>query len=183
MRVLESRQGGRYTVTELSPSRLIAPFNIILAGADYDVAEHFEARAVVDLELVRLCVARAGREAKARILKLAVDGRAFHDDPVAFRLLDIEFHQSLYAGAGNRLLAALASALYDMGLDLRRSASAMPGVIEISVGQHVDVAEAVMAGDADAAVAAYRRHLEHVRDTTVETIAQAAAEGAPRSEE
>ncbi len=92
---------------------------------------------------------RAGREAKARILKLAVDGRAFHDDPVAFRLLDLEFHQALYDGAGNRLLAALAAALYDMGLDLRRSASALPGVIETSVGQHVEVAEAVVADDAD----------------------------------
>lgn len=172
MRILESRQGGRYTVSELSPSRLIAPFSSILASADYDVDEHFEARAPVDLELVRLCTRRASREARQRILKLAVDGRAFFADPVAFRLLDIEFHQSLYAGAGNRLLAALAAALYDMGLDLRRSASAMPGVIETSVRQHCAVAEAIVAGDGQAAVDAYRRHLEHVRDTTVQTRAR-----------
>ena len=177
MRVLESRQGGRYTVTELSPSRLIAPFNIILASADYDVDEHFAARAVVDLALVGLCATRASREAKARILKLAVDGRAFHDDPVAFRLLDLEFHQSIYLGAGNRLLSALAEALYDMGLDLRRSASALPGVIEVSVRQHVEVAEAIVAGDVAAAVEAYRRHLEHVRDTTVEIMRVEAAAG------
>ncbi len=171
MRILESRQGGRYTVTELSPSRLIAPFNIILASSDYDVEEHFEARAVVDLALVGQCAARAGGEARARILELAVDGRAFHADPVAFRLLDMEFHQSVYIGSGNRLLAALAEALYNMGLDLRRSASALPGVIETSVRQHVDVAEAIVAGDCAAAVAAYRVHLEHVRDTTVQTMA------------
>ena len=30
MGVLESRQGGRYTVTDLSPSRLVAPFNVML---------------------------------------------------------------------------------------------------------------------------------------------------------
>ena len=28
MRILESRQGGRYTVTDLSPSRLVTPFNL-----------------------------------------------------------------------------------------------------------------------------------------------------------
>ena len=95
MGVLESRQGGRYTVTDLSPSRLVAPFNTMLAVADYDVHQQFEARSVVDLELVRLCTERATAEQRQRILKLAIDGHAFEDDPVAFRLLDIEFHQAI----------------------------------------------------------------------------------------
>ncbi len=170
MGVLESRQGGRYTVTDLSPSRLVAPFNTMLAASEYDVHEHFEARAVVDLELVRLCAERASPEQRQRILKLAVDGRAFHEDPVAFRLLDIEFHQALNIAAGNRLLTALAQGLYDVGLDVRRIASTVPGVIEKSVAQHVVVAEAVTARNAEAAVAAYRRHLEHVRDTTIQSM-------------
>ena len=170
MGVLESRQGGRYTVTDLSPSRLVAPFNVMLSVADYDVDEHFEARAVVDVELIRLCTERATPEARQRILKLAVDGRAFHHDPVAFRLLDIEYHQTLNSAAHNRLLSALAQGLYDVGLDVRRIASTVPGVIEKSVAQHVEVAEAVMAGDAAAAMDAYRRHLEHVRDTTIQSM-------------
>ena len=167
MGVLESRQGGRYTVTDLSAGRLIAPLQVTLSVADYDVEEHFEARTVVDLDLVRLCAERATPDERRRILSFAVDGRAFHDDPVGFRLLDIEFHQALHNGAHNRLLAVLAQTLYDVGLDVRRLASALPGVIATSVAQHVEIAEAVMAGSADAAVAAYRRHLEHVRDTTV----------------
>ena len=172
MGVLESRQGGRYTVTDLSPSRLVAPFNVMLSTNDYDVHEHFEARAVVDLELVRLCTERATPEQRGRITQHAVDGRAFYQDPVAFRLLDIEFHQSLNDAAGNALLAALAQGLYDIGLDVRRIASAVPGNIEKSVAQHIEVAEAVVAGDAPAAVAAYRRHLEHVRDTTIAAMAR-----------
>lgn len=170
MGVLESRQGGRYTVTDLSPSRLVAPFNSMLSFADYDVGEHFESRALVDLELVRLCALKASNEQRERIMALAVDGRAFHDDPTAFRLLDVEFHQALNDGAGNRMLAALAQGLYDVGLDVRRVASALPGVIEISVGQHCDVARAVLAGDAEAAVRAYRRHLEHVLETTIRSM-------------
>ncbi|RYE87817.1 MAG: FadR family transcriptional regulator [Hyphomicrobiales bacterium] len=173
MGVLVSRQGGRYTVTDLSPSRLVAPFNTMLSVADYDVHEQFEARTVVDLELVRLCAERATPELRQRIHKLAVDGRAFHLDPVAFRLLDIEYHQAINTGAGNGLLASLAQVLYDMGLDVRRTASELPGVIDISVGQHVEVADAIIAGDAEAAVAAYRRHLEHVRDTTIQSMALA----------
>jgi GntR family transcriptional repressor for pyruvate dehydrogenase complex len=173
MGVLESRQGGRYSVTDLSPSRLVAPFNVMLSVGEYDVDEHFEARTVVELELVRLCTLNATPEARQRILQHAVDGRAFLNDPVAFRLLDIEFHQSLNDAAGNRLLAALAQGLYDIGLDVRRVASNVPGNIDKSVRQHIEVAEAVMARDTDAAVAAYRRHLEHVRDTTIEAMTTA----------
>ena len=171
MGVLESRQGGRYTITDLSPSRLVAPFNVMLSVADYDVSEHFECRSLVDLEIIRMCTARATTEMRMRILKLAVDGRAFHSDPVAFRLLDYEFHQALNDGANNGMLCTLAQGLYDIGLDVRRLASAVPGVIETSVRQHIEVAEAIAARDEPAAIAAMRRHLEHVRDSTLQSMA------------
>lgn len=174
MGVLVSRQGGRYTVTDLSPSRLVAPFNTMLSVAEYDTEEQFEARSVVDLELVRLCTERASPELRQRIHKLAVDGQAFERDPVAFRLLDIEYHQAINEGARNGLLASLAQVLYDMGLDVRRTASEVPGVITTSVRQHIAIAEAIVAGDATAAVAAYRGHLGHVRDTTIEAKAAGA---------
>lgn len=170
MGVLESRQGGRYTVTDLSPSRLIAPFNIMLSVTEYDVQEHFEARALVDLELVRLCTVRASPELRQRIMKLARDGNAFLDNPVAFRLMDIEFHQALYNGAQNAMIATLAQGLYDVALDVRRVVSEMPGTIKKSVRQHCDVAKAVVAADTEEAVRAYRVHLEHVRDTTIQSM-------------
>ena len=171
MGVLESRQGGRYTVTDLSPSRLAAPFNIMLSAADYDPNQQFEARDVVDIALVRLCTERASVETRQRILKLAIDGRAFQNDALAFRLLDIEFHDALYVAAGNKMLSTMAQGLYDVGLDVRRVASTVPGIIEKSVRQHIAVAEAVMAHDAAAAATAYRHHLEHVRDTTIQFMA------------
>ena len=167
MGILESRQGGRYSVTDLSPSRLIAPFNVMLSTNDFDVNEHFEARLVVDLELVRLCALRASAEQRERIMKHAVDGRAFFQDSVGFRLLDIEFHQSLNDGADNRMLSAMAQGLYDVGLDIRRVASEMKGNIKKSVTQHIEIAEAIAQRDPAKATKAYRRHLEHVRDTTL----------------
>ena len=172
MGVLESRQGGRYTVTDLSPSRLVAPFNTMLSVAEYEIAEHFECRSIVDIQAVRLCCQRAEPETRQRIMKLAVDGRAFHHDPVAFRLLDYEFHQTLNAGARNNMLCTLSQGLYDVALDVRRVASTVPGVIEISVRQHVEVATAIVARDEDAAAAAIRRHLEHVRDSTIQSMAR-----------
>ena len=174
MGVLESRQGGRYTVTDLSPSRLVAPFNAMLSVAEYDIVEHFECRRIVDVELVRLCTRRASPEERARILQLAHDGTAFLSDPVGFRLLDYEFHGALNAGAHNAMLATVALGLYDVALDARRVASASPGVIPTSVRQHVEVAEAVLAGDEEAAAAAIGRHLDHVQQSTLESMAEMA---------
>ena len=171
MGVLESRQGGRYNVGDLSPARLTEPFALMMSGARYDVAAHLEARLAVESEIVRLCCARAGAGALVRMAQLARDGAAFADDPVAFRLNDAAFHRAIYDGARSAMLAAMAHGLYDVGLDLRRIASALPGVIAVSVGQHVAVAEALAARDADAAVAAYRAHLAHVGDTTRRSMA------------
>lgn len=170
MGVLESRQGGRYTITDLSPTRMAAPFNAMLSVNEYDLEEHFEARELIDLELTRLCAQNATEAQRKRIMQLALDGREFYNDPAAFRLLDIEFHRSLNEGSQHRLLTDLAQSLYDIGLDMRRVASALPGVIERSVGQHIEVAEAVLKGDGETAARAYRSHLEHVSETTRRAI-------------
>ena len=171
MGVLESRQGGRYTVTDLSPSRLVAPFNIMLSVADYDPNQQFEARDVIDVALVRQCAERASTAMRQHILKLAVDGRAFHNDALAFRLLDIEFHDAIYVAASNKMLSTMAQGLYNVGLDVRRVVSTVPGIIKKSVRQHIEVAEALMARNPSAAADAYRKHLEHVRDTTIQFMA------------
>ena len=168
--VLESRQGGRYTVTDLSPSRLVTPFNVLLSVADHDLQVQFEARAVIELELVRFCTERANDDQRTRILSLAKDGHAFYENSVGFRLLDSEFHQAINEGANNTLLATISEALYNVAVDARRLASATPGVIEISINQHCRVAKAIAAGEADKAVQTYREHLKHVLDTTTNAI-------------
>jgi GntR family transcriptional repressor for pyruvate dehydrogenase complex len=168
--ILESRQGGRYTVTDLSPSRLVTPFSVLMSVAEQDILKQFEARAVVEVELVRLCTERADDQQRARIKSLAKDGYAFVADPVGFRLLDAEYHQAINQGAENEILAMMSEALYTVAIDARRLASATPGVIGISVGQHCSVADAIASGETERAVQAYREHLDHVRDTTVRAI-------------
>ena len=120
--VLESRQGGRYTVTDLSPSRLVAPLQFLMFVKSYDVGAHFEARAAVDLDLVRLAAARATDAERRRRARLAEDGRAFVSDPVGFRVLDFEFHQTINEAARSPLLATVAQGLYDIALAVRRIA-------------------------------------------------------------
>lgn len=168
--VLKSRQGGRYLITDLTPSRLITPFNVLLSVAEHDLQVQFEARSVIELELVRLCVLRASAAQRARIMELARDGYTFQDDPVGFRLLDVEYHQAINTGANNSILSTLSAGLYNVAIDARRLASTKPGVIAVSVKQHCDVAKAIESGNAAQAVKAYRLHLQHVLDTTISAI-------------
>ncbi len=172
MGILESRQGGRYTVTDLSPTRLVTPFNILLSVADEDLHKQFEARVVVELELVRLCVERASDAQRARIVSLGIDGRNFHNDPIGFRLLDAEYHQAINKGANNQILSTISEGLYNVAIDARRIASATPGVIEISTDQHCRVADAIADRDVETAVTTYREHLDHVLETTLHAIRQ-----------
>lgn len=179
MGMLESRQGGRYSVTDLSPARLVAPFSAMLAVSDYDIEAHFEARILVDLELARLCALRATTAERQHLLRLAQDGRSFHDDPIGFRLHDAQFHGAIADGARSPLIATLSESLYQMQIDLRRRATTLPGVIAISVAQHCALAEAILAGDPDQAADLTRRHLAHVHDSTERAMADAAEERAP----
>jgi GntR family transcriptional regulator, L-lactate dehydrogenase operon regulator len=172
MGVLESRQGGRYTVTHLSPSRLIAPFNVMLSVADYNVNEHFEARDIVDVELVRLCTERANAEMRQGIHKLAVRwprllSRSRCLSPAGYRVPRGALCRRQQSAAERAGAGALRR-----GTSGPQSRQHCAGIIEKSVHQHIEVAEAVVVRDAAAATAAYRRHLEHVRDSTVQSMAR-----------
>ena len=132
--------------------------------------KQFEARAAVELDLVRLCVERADNKQCERIVSLGADGHNFYDDPIGFRLMDLEFHQAINKGANNQILSMISEALYNVALDARRLVSGNPIVNEISASQHCLVAEAIANRDTEAAVSFYRDHLDHVLKTTLNAM-------------
>lgn len=176
MGILESRQGGRYTVTDLSPLRLVEPFNVMLSGKCYDTTHHYEARNVVDLECVRLCVERASPERRREISRLAAEGTATIGKPLEFRTVDRGFHGAIYAGSGNAFLETVALGLFTIAIDIRRSTASLPGLIALSCEDYIRIADAIADGDGPRAVEAYRGHLLHVRDTTIRILDAATQE-------
>lgn len=170
MGVLESRQGGRYTVTDLTPLRLVGPFNVMLSSKSYDAAQHFEARSIVELDCVRLCAERAGVDCRTTLSRMAAEGHALEGNAEAFYHLDRRFHGAIYAGAGNVFLETVALGLYTIGLDIRRGTTHLPCLVERSCDDHSRIAEAIARGDPCAAVEAYRGHLLNIRDTTIRVL-------------
>jgi GntR family transcriptional regulator, transcriptional repressor for pyruvate dehydrogenase complex len=166
--IVESRQGGRYYITDLSPTRLIEPLQFVVLLHAYDVDAHLEARTAIDLILVKLACERAQQDEIRKIQLLAKDGHRFTSDPIGFRLLDFEFHRTINGAAGNALLARISQSLYELEFEFRRVATETPGVIARSIADHDVIARAIAARDPRLAERAFRRHLENVRDSTIE---------------
>jgi GntR family transcriptional repressor for pyruvate dehydrogenase complex len=164
--VVESRQGGRCYVTDLSPSRLMAPLQMVIAVDEGNVEALYEARSAVESEILRLGVARVGEEDIARLTELVRAGHLLMRDAVGFRVLDLEFHQTLAGLSGNPFLERIALSLYDLGIEYRRVASETPGVIERSAAEHAAIVAAVARRDPAQAAEAMRAHLRSIARTT-----------------
>jgi GntR family transcriptional regulator, transcriptional repressor for pyruvate dehydrogenase complex len=168
--VVESRQGGRCYVTDLSPSRLLAPVQMVMAVDESNVDALYEARVAVEGELLRLGAARASEADLVRLRQLVRAGYDLASDAVGFRVLDLEFHQTLMRVAGNPFLERVAQSLYELGIEYRRVASEMPGVIARSAAEHDAIVEALAARNPEQAAEAMRAHLNSISRSTFEAM-------------
>jgi DNA-binding FadR family transcriptional regulator len=88
------------------------------------------------------------------------------NDPVGFRILDSRFHEKLSVIGGNAILQRIAYGLYNLGLDIRRRATAEPGVIAQSTKDHTRIVEAISARDQTRAGEAMKTHLANIEAST-----------------
>lgn len=164
--VVETRQGGRCSVTDLKPSRLAAPLQMLVALDDSNVDALYEARILLESNLLALGAARASSEAIAHLEHMVKEGFRLVDDPLAFRVLDLEFHETLIGLANNPFLERFAQSLYHIGAEFRRVASETSGVLRRSAVEHETIVAAIKAHDTQAAAAAMRTHLLSIAETT-----------------
>ena len=168
MGLTESRRGGAHVITDLKPEKLIRPLHFLTSMEDYDPAVHYQARDVIDCQLIRIACEAATDEDIAKVQLLAEKGAATVNDPIAFRLLDFEFHSALNAAAHNILLLRMSQALYELGLNWRRAATQRPENVARSIAEHTEIAAALAARDVDRAEAAQRTHIQSIQATTIE---------------
>jgi GntR family transcriptional repressor for pyruvate dehydrogenase complex len=170
MGVVESRQGGRCYVTDLKPARLLAPVQMVIAVDETNVEALFEARVVVEGELIRLGAARVSDADLAKFAELVKAGHELVNDPVGFRVMDLEFHALLMRLAANPFLERMAQTLYELGIEYRRAASETPGVNARSALEHEAIVAALTERDTERVVAAMSEHLNSIRRTTFEAM-------------
>lgn len=171
--VVESRQGGRCYVTDLKASRLAAPLQVIVALDESNVSHLYEARVAIEGQLLMLGVERASPAAIEHLEHMVKEGYRLTGDPVAFRVMDVEFHRTLTGLAGNPFLDRMAQSLYHIGSEFRRMASETPGVLSRSAAEHEEIVNAIKRRDLIGAAEAIRTHLQSINRTTEQAMHRA----------
>jgi GntR family transcriptional repressor for pyruvate dehydrogenase complex len=170
--VVETRQGGRCFVTDLTVNLLMAPLQFVISLDEASVDSIHEARLLVESGMIRRAVGRISDRDFAKLDEMVEAGFDLSDDPVGFRMLDQEFHRTLNRLSGNPFLETVAQSFYELGMEYRRMATEIPGLIDRSAVEHRAIIEALKLGDPDAAEAAMAAHLKSIHDTTVEVMRQ-----------
>jgi DNA-binding FadR family transcriptional regulator len=165
--MLEVSQGARTRVIGPGKQTLASSVRALAKLKDKGIEEVAEARAQVEMQVVKLAAARIRKSDLVRLRTLLADQRLMTNDPVAFQISDREFHAIIYAACGNVLLRDFVCDMYDYALDYRRQALKRKGAIAQSVRDHERIVEALATGDPRLAEDALARHLENVHSTTV----------------
>ena len=173
--VVETRQGGRCFVTDLTVARLMAPLQFVISLDESSAEALHRARLTIETGLARQAAERTDEKTLARLDEMVAAGFELTDDPLGFRMLDQQFHRTVGQLGGNPFLEIMSQSLYELGMEYRRAATETAGVIERSAAEHRAIVEALKARDPGAAAAAMGTHLESIHETTVGVMRQAMA--------
>src|SRR5258707_8170434 len=111
--VIESRHGGGAFVSNLEARTLLAPLDFFLSLSETNLADTFESRRIVELEIVRKAARQATRADIDDLNGMIAAHEKVLADPVGFRILDSRFHARLSAAAGNVVLKRIAYGPYN----------------------------------------------------------------------
>lgn len=165
-KMIEVSQGSRTRVLGRGPMPLHESVGVLGSLKNRSLEEVTEARAAVEVQVVKLAAERIGPAALARLQALVDEQTQMLVDPVRFQISDQEFHNTLYRACGNELLADVVSDFYAYALEFRRLALQRKGAIAHSVAEHRGIVAALRSGKPAAAAAAMQKHLDQVHRST-----------------
>ncbi|MBV8093652.1 MAG: FadR family transcriptional regulator [Acetobacteraceae bacterium] len=179
--IVETRQGGRCFVTDLTVARLMMPLKFVISLDEANVESLHDARVLIETGMIARAATQVTEKDLARLADMVQAGLELTGDPLGFRLLDQEFHRTINQLGGNPFLEVVAQSLYELGMEYRRAATETPGVIERSAAEHQAIFEALRTREPDGAAAAMRAHLMSIHATTLDAIRKASRPGRQRS--
>lgn len=165
--MLRRRTGSGTYVEALKPDTLALALNLAISSSDLPVS-HLES---VRIALERQAANEATRKADPVLIaymRQAVDTIAATDDPGELLAADRTFHQALLRAAGNPALTFFADALADvLTQDLEERSERFDAFVsevskKVLVERHAAIYEAIMSGDAAAAMRAVDEHFDEL---------------------
>jgi GntR family transcriptional repressor for pyruvate dehydrogenase complex len=168
--VIKMRQGGGVFVSSLSATELLQPLQVYLSlsGANFEALH--ESRVEVESSMGRLLATRITDVAIVRLSAMIEAQRKLTADPVAFRISDMEFHNSLREAVANPFMRRISESLYVLGTEYRRVKWESPGMLAQSVLDHEAIVKALVSRDPDAVARAMVGHMTSVHHSTLEVM-------------
>lgn len=122
--------------------------------------EYCESATEIEIACVRLAATKMTAEERARIAALhAKMGDMLNDDPALFSVFNDQFHDAIYVGTHNSVLAEIARTLQVRTRPIFRVPLTIALRTRQSYAEHDKILAALLRGDAGAAEAAMRVHM------------------------
>lgn len=157
---------------------------------DVDLVRHtYEVRAALELAAIRLPVTSGTTHDRDVLERLRSDWQDLRDDlPIepdpAFVTIDESFHVTLADASGNPVISDVLRQLNDRLRLVRSQDFLVEGRIEDTVREHLEIVEALLDGDPEAAAARFGAHLATsiavVEDRVARALARMLGQQVPR---
>ena len=164
--VLEVTHGTRTRVATADLADMEIGVTNRLDVDSYGVDDVHEARLLTEQKVVGDAAENMSDQTLHRLRLSFETQQECRHDPVRFLICDREFHVTIYRECNNPLLADIVTDLYTYMMEHRRRAVSVPGAIDNSISDHLEILESLQARDPAKAKAAFARHEERIYTTT-----------------
>ncbi len=177
--VLQSRQGAGTFVVEAkeSPALDSSPLRMLAALNGFTNAEMFEARLALEMSIAGLAAERATGEQMAAMADEITGMFASLDEPEQFLIHDMQFHQTVAAASGNRILTALMNMVATILFEKRSKTVRRATDLKESAEMHRHIYRAIRERHPENARQTMRNHLLMAQEAQAHEIPTTTGDG------
>lgn len=159
--IVQSKQGAGTFVAEAedSPTLDNGALKLLSALHGFTSDEMFEARLALEMSIAALAAERATSEQMAQLAEEIAGMYASVERPEQYLVHDMQFHQTVAAASGNRILTALMNMVASILFEYRSKTVKRATDLKDSAEQHHNIYRAIREHDQEAARQAMRFHL------------------------
>src|SRR5215204_5767927 len=159
--ILQSKQGAGTFVAEAeeSPTLDTSALRLLSALHGFTSDEMFEARIALEMSIAAFAAERATSEQMASLAEEIAGMYASVERPEQYLVHDMQFHQTVAAASGNRILTALMNMVASILFEYRSKTVKRATDLKDSAEQHHNIYRAIREHDQEAARQAMRFHL------------------------
>ena len=159
--ILQSKQGAGTFVAQVqdSPTLDTSALRLLSALHGFTSDEMFEARLALEMSIAALAAERANSEQMAQLAEEIAGMYASLEQPEQYLVHDMQFHQTIAAASGNRILTALMNMVAKILFEYRSKTVKHAIDLKDSAEQHHNIYRAIREHDQESARQAMRVHL------------------------